>query len=83
MNFNEIIQNLLQLDDTNNIYRIDLQSDTRDSIEINIIYNNYELISDEIWDYVLSLITDTFRIDNYGIDQEIPAAKQVLYIRGE
>lgn len=83
MNFNEIIQNLLQLDDTNNIYRIDLQSDTRDSIEINIIYNNYELISDEIWDYVLSLITDTFRIDNYGIDQEIPAAKQILYIRGE
>ena len=83
MNFNEIIRKLLQLDNTNNIYRIDLQSDIKNSIEVNIIYDNYELISDEIWDYILSLTTDTFRIDNYGIDQEIPAAKQILYIRGE
>jgi len=83
MNFNEFVKTILNLDAINNIYRIDLQSDAKDSVEINVIFDNYDSISDEIWDYVLSLTTDTFRIDNYGIDQEIPAAKQILYMRGE
>lgn len=79
---NNLINNLLALDYTKNIISIELQSDTLNSIEINVVYDNYDEISDEIWEYTLSFDTPEFQIYNFGIDQEIPVSKEILYRRG-
>lgn len=82
-NYTEIVNKLLELDKTKNISSIEIQSDYENSVEMNVVYYHYDDISEELWDYTLSFCTEDFRIDNFGIDQETPEAKAILYKRGE
>lgn len=81
MKIKEIVNKLLELDKTNNIVSIELQSNEDNFIEINVIYEDYNSISEELWDYTLSFDTLELHIDNFGIDQEIPKAKEILFKR--
>ena len=77
--YEDIVQTLLSMDNNNNILSIELQSDAENSIEINVIYEDYDSITEQIWDYTLSFDSPELHIDNFGKDQEIPKAKKVLY----
>lgn len=79
--FVTIVNELLALDTTKNIESIELQSDTEGSIEINVIYKDYDMISEELWDYTLSYNTEELHIDNFGVDQELPPSIRTLYRR--
>lgn len=81
LDLNRIINHLLELDKSNNIVSIELQSDAENSVEINVVYKDYDSISDELWDYTLAMTTEELRIDNFGTDQEIPTAKEILFKR--
>ena len=80
--YEEIVDKLLQLDKDNNICSIELQSDSENSAEINVIYKDYDAISEELWEYTLSFNKE-ITIDNFGLDQEIPNAKRILFKREE
>lgn len=79
--YKEIIHSLLDLDHTKNILKIDLQSDAVNYIEINVIFDAYDLISDDLWEYSYSCGIPNVHIDFFGKDQELPPVKTILYKR--
>lgn len=79
--YQDIIQSLLKLDHINNILEIDLQSDAANYIEINVIFNSYDLISDDLWEYSYFCGIPDIHIDFFGEDQELPPVKTILYKR--
>ena len=77
--YNNIINALLQLDKLGNIFSIELQSDYEGSTEINVIFTDYDKISTELWDFSFTFEGTGTSLDYFGVDQEIPNSKEILY----
>lgn len=79
--YKDIVNFLLKLDHIKNIMEINLQSDAASYIEINVVFDFYDLISDALWEYSYSCGISNVHIDFFGKDQELPPVKAILYKR--